>query len=69
MSVGTTDPDQDVLLNMVVTIGTQMAQVFMPPFNFIPYIKDATFVEHATARGPVEYNLLGDSLRNNSSDC
>lgn len=55
LGVGTADPEQDVLLNMVATIGTQMAQVFMPPFNFIPYIKDATFVESAQVRGPVDF--------------
>jgi hypothetical protein len=55
LGVGATDPEQDVLLNMVATIGPQMAQVFMPPFNFIPYIKDATFVASAQVRGPVDF--------------
>jgi hypothetical protein len=55
LSVGTASPEQGVLLNMVATIGTHMAQAFMPPFNMLPYIKDATFVESATARGPVDY--------------
>ena len=55
LSIGEAPPEQDVLLNMVATIGTHMAQAFMPPFNMLPYIAHATLVDNVQARGPVDF--------------
>lgn len=55
LSVGEAPPEQDVLLNMVVVIGTHMAQAFMPPFNLLPYVAQATLVDNVQARGPVDF--------------
>jgi hypothetical protein len=47
--------EHDVLINLVLTVCTVMAQVFMPPFNFITYAADATFSDNTVLRGPLDY--------------
>lgn len=47
--------EHDVLINMVVTVCALMTQVFMPPFNLIEYVSNATFSDNTLLRGPLDY--------------
>jgi len=44
------DPEQDVILNMVMVLNTVMSLVFMPPFDFIRYAASADLGKNGRSR-------------------